>query len=147
MVKLGDAFIELSAVEAITPIRDGGGYAVFLTGGRIMNLSDVTENEVAQVLSESGYLEIADSGPALVACWPSVAEWLELRHAFDFGYRYVAKDQSGSVFAYTRPPMKGQSSWLNDDDASKVLRLKNEFASLAFSDPAPMDIAWLFEED
>lgn len=147
MVKLGDAFIELSAVEAITPIRDSRGYAVFLTGGRIMNLSEVTENEVMRVLSDSSYLELTIPVTLPVVAELTVPERAELSNVYIRGFRYAARDQGGAVFVYTKCPTKGEKSWINDDDESEVWRLRNSYDCLSFMDAAPLDLAGLFAED
>lgn len=146
MVKLGDAFIELSAVEAIAPIRDSSGYAVFLTGGRIMNLNDVTEDEVMRVLNDSGYLDLAIPAALPVVAKLTPPERAELSNVYVRGYRFVAKDQNGSTYAYTELPIRGERSWVNDDERSNVFRLRNDFADLDFTDEAPLDLAHLFAE-
>ncbi len=146
MVKLGDAFIELSAVEAITPIRDGGGYAVFLTGGRIMNLNDVTEDEVLAALYDSGYVGSPYSTPHPVEPKLTIPERAELREVYIRGYRFAAKDQSGITYAYTICPNRGTNSWVNDDAVSKVWRLRNDFSALGFMDETPLDLSLLFAE-
>lgn len=145
MVRFGDAFVELSAVEAIAPVRDGWGYAVFLTGGRIMNL-DVTEEEVVQVLSEAGYLDLVESDPVAVVPALTVPERAELRELYLRGFRFAAKDEDGRSFAFVSSPEKGRASWLADD-TTFVGRLRNEYNGLSFSDETPLDLAMLFEEE
>lgn len=147
MVKLGDSFIELSAVEAIAPIRDSIGYAVFLTGGRIMNLNDVTEGEVMRVLNDSGYLDLAIPAALPVVAELTPPERAELSNVYIRGFRYAARDRGGAVFAYTKCPAKGETSWINDDDESAVWRLRNSYDCLSFMDAAPLDLAGLFAED
>lgn len=146
MVKLGDAFVELSAVEAIAPVRNGWGYAVFLTGGRIMNVDDVTEEEVVQVLSEAGYLELVEAAPVAVVPVLTVPERAELRELYLRGFRFAAKDEDGRSFAFVSSPEKGRASWLADD-TTFVVRLRNEYDGLSFSDEAPLYLAMLFEEE
>lgn len=147
MVKLGDAFIELSAVEAITPIRDDGGCAVFLAGGRIMNLYDVTEEDVARVLADSGYLALMETAPVCRTVELTAPERAELHELFIRGYRFAAKDLCGTAYAYTGKPRKGTRDWVNDDDESDVWRLRNDYEALDFLDDAPLDLATVFEEE
>lgn len=147
MVKLGDAFIELSAVEAIAPIRNSYGYAVFLTGGRIMNLYDVSEEDVARVLADSGYLELVETAPVHRTVELTAPERAELHEVFVRGFRFAAKDLSGIVYAYTDKPWKGKKTWVNCDEASDVRRLRNDYEALDFLDDAPLDLAYLFTEE
>lgn len=144
MVKLGDAFIELSAVEAIAPIRNSYGYAVFLTGGRIMNLYDVSEEDVARVLADSGFLELMEAAPVHRTVELTSPERAELHEVFARGCRFAAKDLSGVSYAYTDKPRKGAKTWVNDDDESDVWRLRNDYEALDFLDDAPLDLACLF---
>ncbi len=147
MVKLGDAFIELSAVEAIAPIRNSYGYAVFLTGGRIMNLYDVTEEDVARVLADSGFLDLVETAPVHRTVELTAPERAELHEVYIRGFRFAAKDLSGIAYAYTDKPRKGTKTWVNDDEESDVWRLRNDYAGLDFLDDAPLDLAPLFEEE
>lgn len=114
MVKIGEAYVDLKSVEAITPMRECDGYALFLAGGRIVGLSGVTEAEVLDALEAGGCLD-----PQCVTFTPSLAEQelAELHTLWKCGFRYVARDRSGKVFAYASKPTKGEDEWEGADDS------------------------------
>lgn len=152
MVKLGDAYVDLNAVDAIAPMRGVvRGYTIFLSSGRNMDIADVTQEEVEAVLVAEGLLEPGpnETGRLLFRDKDfSNEELAELMTAVARGFLYLAKDSGGQVYAYTEEPQKGEKSWLNDDTISRTLRMRaGNYDILSFDDVVPIFIPAIFEED
>lgn len=151
MVKLGDAYVDLNAVDAIVPMRGVmGGYSVYLTSGRFFDLPGLTEGEVEPVLETAGLLEpdVEETGRLMLRDKDFSGEELaELLKANARGFLYVAKDSGGQVYAYSEEPTKGQNSWINDDSVSHTLRMKaGNYDILSFEDALPVFIPAIFGE-
>lgn len=54
MVKIGEVYVDLDAVDAVAPSREEPGYSLFLRGGRILCLAGVSEREMITVLQQTG---------------------------------------------------------------------------------------------
>lgn len=152
MVKIGKAFVSLDSVEAVAPIKGETGYAIFLISGHIVRLHDVTEADVVTALTCGGMLDPPCEPPPKsfrsLCLALTVDELAELRDVLDSGYQFVAKDANGQVFAYSRAPRKGQSSWINDDVASRVKKLRHGvYAALSFEDAEPICIWKVIAEE
>lgn len=152
MVKIGDAYVDLNAVDAIVPMRGVmDGYCVYLSSGRFFDLPGLTEGEVESVLETSGLFEpeCEETGRLLLRDADfSSAELAELLKAAARGFLYLAKDSGGQVYAYSEEPKKGQASWINDDSTSRTLRMKaGSYDVLTFEDVLPVFIPAIFEED
>ena len=152
MVKLGDAYVDLNAVDAIVPMRGVmDGYSVYLSSGRFFDVSGLTEGEVESVLEAGGLFEpeCEETGRLLLRDTDFTGEELaELLKATARGFFYLAKDSGGQVYAYSEEPKKGQASWINDDTVSRTLRMNaGNYDVLSFDDVVPMYIPAIFEED
>ena len=152
MVKVGDVYVDLNAVDAIAPMRGViRGYTLFLSSGRNMDVAGVTEEKIEHALIEGGLLEPDpdETGRLLLRDKDfSNEELAELMTAVARGFLYLAKDSGGQVYAYTEEPQKGEKSWLNDDTVSRTLRMRaGNYDILSFDDVLPIFIPTLFEED
>lgn len=152
MVKLGDVYVDLNAVDAVAPMRGViRGYTLFLSSGRNMDVAGVTKEEVETVLIAGGLLEPdpEETGRLLLRDKDfSNEELAELMTAVACGFLYLAKDSGGQVYAYTEEPQKGEKSWLNDDTVSRTLRMRaGNYDILSFDDVLPIFIPTIFEED
>lgn len=146
MVRIGNVFLEGTAVEAIVPEyltqRSAGksvtqGWDIHLAGGSVVSLK-VSEEELRPLLEEAGY-QTAGSEPAEDLPFTS-GELEELATAFRAGFLFVARDGDGKVFAYKGKPKKGKMSWQHD----VAKRLYRDYAAVSFDDPEPLDLAALF---
>lgn len=140
MVKIGEAYVDLKSVEAITPMRECNGYALFLAGGRIVGLSGVTEAEVLDALEAGGCLD-----PQCVTFTPSLAEQelAELHTLWIGGFRYVARDSNGKIFAYRTKPSKGENEWEADNDEVRRVNI-DTCEALSFEKGNMLDLGEIF---
>ena len=149
MVKIGNTYINLEAVEAVAPVLRAHGYEFFLVSGHRIVVECVTEEELTESFSREGYLplpDIEDSTASLSSCF-TADELKELAEVWAEGYRYIGKDANGKVYAYSKEPIRGAASWLNDDAVSDVARLSSgDYSALFFEDIAPLHIGVIMEE-
>lgn len=145
MVKIGPVFLDLSLVAGAEPVA--GGYTVYLSTGHAILIRPLTEDAFMEALTRDGYLDQSedDTEVSLAACFTS-AELTELKGVWSLGFRYIAKEASGMVFAYVSEPHKGSVSWINDDE-SAVTRLRaGSYDALSFEDIVPLHIGTIMEE-
>lgn len=146
MVRIGNVFLEGTAVEAIVPEyltqRSAGkevtqGWDIYFAGGTVVSLK-VSEEDLRPLLEEAGY-QTPESGPVEdLALTPGELE--ELAVAFRAGYLFAARDGDGKVFAYKGKPKKGKMSWQHDE----AKRMHQDYLAVSFDDPEPLDLAALF---
>ena len=65
MAKFGDVYVDMRAVEAASPCREEPGYSLFLSGGRILCLPNVTQEQIETALRDSGKFWPLEGGVAL----------------------------------------------------------------------------------
>ena len=57
MIKIGEVYVDPAAIEAVSPAIGMTGYAVFLAGGRVLNLPRVTKATMESALREAGWID------------------------------------------------------------------------------------------
>ena len=144
MVKIGEAWMDLANVLAVVPARDEIGYSFFLSSGRILTLP-VSEEDVLAALEGSG-LVVQEAEMQF-----SAAELEELADAYSKGFRYVAKDSVGWIYAYSEEPVKAEGCWqcaLIDEGAAAARRLRaGDYDALDFETSPLLDLQELFREE
>jgi len=150
MVKLGDVYVDLNAVDAVAPMRGVmSGYSVYLSSGRFFDVPGLTEDEVEAALVTGGLLEQPEEDdPRPLRSLFTSEELAELITAVRDGFYWAAKDSAGPVYAYSEEPTKGKAAWINNDDVSRTLRLRaGDYDCLSFDDMVPIYIPTIFEGD
>lgn len=142
MIKIGKCYFNESQIAAIQPGNDGRNADVYLDCGMIISV-DVREDNLPALLERAGLLS---AGPAVEVLTFAPKEHQELWLAYDDGYLFVAKDQTGQVYAYKQQPEKRGYEWTASEEAA-ARRLHGEFESLSFEDDGPLDLEALFGED
>lgn len=146
MVRIGNVFLEGTAVEAIVPEyltqRTAGkavtqGWDIHLAGGTVISLN-VSEEELRPLLEEAGYQTSEPEQTENPQFTPGELE--EMATAFRAGFLFVARDGDGKVFAYKGRPKKGKISWQHD----VAKRLYQDYTAVSFDDPEPLDLTALF---
>lgn len=148
MIKLGDAYFDETRIIAIQPYETHGAeslvmscYCVHIAGGGLYKwIADA--NEVQRRLEEVGLIA------PLSTPMPDFTEdeLAELAACLAVGYSYVAKDENGRVYAFDEYPAKGKTSWINNDERSRIFGLvAGRYAALSFEDECPMNIAVALE--
>jgi len=96
-------------------------------------------NVIIEALSSTGQLySPADPDMPIEL---SFLEKQELDAVAKQGYKFIARDMSGALFAYADSPEKGKSEWI-DDNGIKPQRMRDElFDFIDFDDDAPFSIS------
>ena len=58
------------------------------------------------------------------------------------GYRYMARDEDGMVYAYKERPQRGISIWLYDSEPYAIYKVKVDFPMVKWENEEP----WLIED-
>lgn len=143
LIKIGDAWIDPEEIAMILPDQpvedwtpeDSQNICVQLRHGSSMWIR-ATMDEAEAALIDAGYIEdpAADEAPEL-----SDAELDELTGLEELGFKYVARDADGKLYAYFEKPTKDGAYW-NSRDGQPV-KLKEDFDFI--DDSEPWSIAWL----
>lgn len=139
MIKIGKCYFSESQIVAIQPSNDGRHADVYLVRGAVISV-DVWEDDLPALLERAGLLS---PGPAVEVLTFAPQECLDLKTAFADGYRFVAKDQTGQVYAYKQQPKKRGYEWTASEEAA-ARRLHGEFECLSFEDDEPLSLDALF---
>lgn len=141
MIKLGHAWVDMNAVSAICENRGESGWSLFLSSGRIVGLTDVTEEEVVQALERCGMIE--ETPTAIDIYNLTAGELEELAEAARDGFLWAAQDKDGKSFAYPVSPVKRSSTWMGNGSGFRRLKA-GDYGALSFDQDAPLDLAELF---
>ena len=140
MIKIGRSYFNERQIAAIQPNAAGDHADVYLVRGAVIT-EKVYEEDLQDLLEEAGLL---DSIPAVDPLIIPPTENAELWTAYEDGYLFAAKDQSGQVFAYTNRPEKQTQTWIDNDEGKAPRRLHGDFDFLSFEDEAPLALHDLF---
>lgn len=146
LIKIGDAWVDPAEIAMITPDHSADGCSwtpldlaqhICLTmrqGGSTWIGATMDEAEAA--LIDAGVIQdpTADEAPELTD-----AELEELMGLEELGFKYVARDADGKLYAYFEKPTKDGAYW-NSRDGQPV-KLKEDFDFI--DDSEPWSIAWL----
>ncbi len=143
MIKIGKCYFNGSQIAAIQPRNDGQRADVILTHGLVIP-TDVLEEDLPALLRQAGLLPSAGADVEILTFSPK--EHQELLLAYKDGYLFVAKDKTGQVYAYNRPPIKRTYEW-GTAEGTVAQRLYGEFECLSFEDDEPLSLDALFSGD
>lgn len=62
IAKFGEVYVDMNAVDAASPCREEPGYSLFLRGGRILCLPNVTQEQIETALRNEGKFWPLDEG-------------------------------------------------------------------------------------
>lgn len=65
IAKFDEVYVDMNAVDAASPCREEPGYSLFLRGGRILCLPNVTQEQVEKALRDAGKFWPLEEGVAL----------------------------------------------------------------------------------
>ena len=140
LIKIGDCFVDPAEIALISDSYDSHLEAqpqicIHLRHGSGTWIHS-TMDEAEAALIDAGVIQdpAADEAPEL-----SDAELDELMGLDELGFKYVARDADGKLYAYFEKPTKDGAYW-NSRDGQPV-KLKEDFDFI--DDSEPWSIAWL----
>lgn len=139
MIKLGNAYFDPAAIEAICPNADKlpGNYIIILASGRFADVRSDPKT-LESVLIAAGLLPSPDADePEGIPL--TEAQRHELAGLYRAGYLYMAKDINGCSYAYIDVPEKHGAYW-DSHDNGKPQRLTEDYDFLAYEDDRPVFI-------
>lgn len=114
MVKIRDCILNEDKILSFDTLAEGegSGVQVVMEGGHTLDLFDVDLNDVVAILTRAGLMTEAYLDPPEPAGprW-SQAELLEQYLLVKQGFRYMAAQTDGRVYAYEVPPEGGSGGW------------------------------------
>ncbi len=158
LIRLGNCIVDPEQIDCVTTLKKDalGGNPLFdrevqengpesyatvhLISGTHMILR-MTVDEIAAVLEKAGYLE-PDEGAAPAPLVLEAAETEQLRAAYNAGFRWIARDCGGQLYAYYSKPIKLDSVW-NYDNTVHEINVDGGLQFIQWDDPTPTSIAWL----
>lgn len=133
MIKIGNTLINPAEISAIYPSESTPGKVwISLRSGRTV-WTMASMEEVTKALLDAGELE-NDMPP------DQVEQLNMLLQLYAEGYRYIARDENGQLFAYEWMPYKEESCWTVEDGQTKALD-SGPFLGIQWEDDEPEDIA------
>ena len=132
MIRIGNVYINQAEIAAIYPsTRTEGKAIIALRSGRTV-WTMATMEEVTQVLLNAGEL---DAGlPA-----DQMEQINTLIQLYEEGFRYIARDENGALFAYETLPHKGEvcRCWYVPDEGRTKALDAGIFQSTSWNDEEP----------
>lgn len=138
LIKIGNAWVDPQEIAAFFPTADLPSTPkigiILRSGGNVWAESTMDEAEAA--LIDAGVIQdpAADDVPDLTD-----AEIKELMDLEELGFKYIARDADGKLYAYFEKPTKDGAYWNSRD--GQPSRLKEDFDFIDGSEP--WSIAWL----
>lgn len=96
-------------------------------------------DEVFPILQDAGV--IASRGAEAITL--TDAEYVELQELREQGFRYIAQDNDGKIYAYVERPVKNAAYW---EEGGDYERLDELYANLPDLDKTPLSITALLQE-
>lgn len=140
MIKIGRSYFNERQIAAIQPNIPDDRVDVYLVRGAVIS-EEVHEDDLQELLERAGLLVNAPAVDPLII---PPTENAELWTAYEDGYLFAAKDQSGQVYAYSVRPEKQTQTWIDADGGKAPRRLHGDFDFLSFEDEAPLALHDLF---
>lgn len=132
MIKIGNTLINPAEISAIYPSESTPGKVwISLRSGRTV-WTMASMEEVTKALLDAGELE-NDMPP------DQVEQLNMLLQLYAEGYRYIARDENGQLFAYEAVPYKDEACWCVRDGNTKPLD-SGPFIGVQWEDDEPEDI-------
>lgn len=114
--------------------------AVRLTSGDVLFVR-CTMTDAVEALERAGLLDAPETVGVAQLLF-SKEELTEMREAYANGFRYVAKDKNGAVYAYIDRPSRSGAYWSVSD--GKSTRLVCGYAALHYDEAEPYDMESIF---
>ena len=149
LIKLGDAWVDPQKVVAVTPassVEHKPLANIHFRGGDYTALVNLSADDAAAAVNkalkryDTVYLPASLTGVELAPALTDL-ERKVLLGARKQGMRWIARDITGRLFAYDRPPKKDGGIW-NSRGADLSLD-EDMFGFLHGEDKAPTSIGWL----
>lgn len=140
MIKLGNAYFDPAAIEAICPNADKlpGNYIIILASGRFADVRSDPKT-LESVLIAAGLLPAPDADePEGIPL--TEAQRHELASLYRSGFQYIAKDMNGCCYAYVERPTKHGAYWDPILGDTHPQRLTEDYDFLDFEDATPAAI-------
>ena len=137
MISIGNAIINEEQIAAIYPsIETPGKIWISLTTGRTV-WTMATMAEVKAALHAAG----KDNIPNKLAQELAVLEQLA-----DDGYYYIARDETGELWAFIAAPSRGEDCWNAENGGSKLTRSDLFDGVVEWQDDLPSEVDMLIED-
>lgn len=110
-IKIGGALIASDRIAAVSPdLHSAGIVRVLLTNGKTVCV-EASMSKAATALIDAG-LTASDA-----ICLPP-SDIIALRELQALGYNYIAKDKTGTVYAFVDPPVRCGAYWQPAEESS-----------------------------
>lgn len=142
MIKLGDYIVNEDVVVLVKPTEGGKATSILLKYTAEIRIEMPFEEAVGCFI-EAGILPGA-AGTDVVQV-PS-EDVLALTQLHREGFRYLARDYDGKLFAYGRAPSKGVLGWRADDREGSPKRVSKGCAFVTWDDEQPLSITAMLQD-
>lgn len=140
MIKIGNVLVDEHSISAIAgKYGDPLAIRIHLNSGDTV-IADCTLPDAEDILIAAGLIE-PESAVDITD-----EDLAALRELAEMGYRFIARDSTGWVYAYETAPEKCGAYWDHGDGLPSHRVREDVFAWLSFSDPEPTDILALLGE-
>lgn len=133
MIKIGNVLVNPEEISAIYPSEgtEGKSWISLKNGRTVWTMSPM--DEIAQILLDAGELDGNMT--------PDQIEQINLLlQLYAEGFRYIARDENGQLFAYEAMPYKDEACWCVSDGETKALD-SGPLLGIQWEDDEPEDIA------
>ena len=140
MIKINDIILNEQQIAVLMP-EGFDGTRVHLNCGA-MTVIPASMEDVLAAYEAAGMFK--DSGdPVGIAL--TDAERQELLEFYKGGFRWVAADKDGRIYAYMKKPERDGAYWYSPSSPAEV-ELTEDFDAISFEDE-PLDLAALFADE
>lgn len=143
MIRLGNYIINEDVIVAMRPSDDGDATMIQLKYSAEIQVN-VPFEEIVGCLVAAGILPDAVSVDLIQV---SGADALTLARLHRDGFRYLARDFDGKLFAYKSAPYKRTLEWHPaGDDEGVPRRVKEGFSVVTWDDDQPLNITVILQD-
>ena len=154
LIKIGNALVDPFEIVAIAPDRDecplGYEKAVLIRielrhGGSLW--IDATMDEAEAALIDAGVVTdlLTDLEPDDSPLQLTDEESERLRELESYGYKYLARDKDGKLYAFQQKPEYGGFYWMDPDPAGAGALRIDGFSFIGVDDNEPVEICRLLD--
>ena len=130
LVKIGDCWVDPAEIIAVTHLRGSDDPTQIIVNLRqgVSIWPDATMDEAEAALIEAGVIEepTCDEPPELTE-----EEGAKAQSLFDAGYKYLARDDDGILFAYKFCPFLDNGRYLPGSPVETAVRIDRLFDFIA----------------
>ena len=140
MIKIGNIYVEGDCIAAVSPnSHDYGKVCIFLTCGKVV-YAKATMEEAEIVLAENGMIELPESA------FVTEDEMSYLQMLARDGFKYIARDKTGTVYAFLSRPEKNGAYWDPAVEESVERIYDYDFDWVSYDDDEPTDIMEILQQ-